>query len=74
MATRAQNIETRLDAIAAELAALTPYTSPDLPNASGSEVIDYVGYRRSLLDEMAQLRAELSAADGAFEVTSELTA
>jgi hypothetical protein len=73
MATRAENLETRLDAIAEELAGLTPYTSPDLPNANGTETIDYVGYRQSLLSEMAMLRKELMAAD-AFEVTSEMTA
>lgn len=72
MATRAENIETRLDAIAAELAALTPYTSPDLPNASGDgTVVDYVGYRQSLLTEMTMLRKELNAAE-AWEVTSEM--
>lgn len=73
MATRAENIETRLDAIAEELAALTPYTSPDLPNANGPETIDYVGYRKSLLEEMAMLRKELTSAE-AFEVVSEMTA
>ena len=71
MATRAENIETRLDAIAEELAALTPYTSPDLPNANVPEGLDYVGYRKSRLEEMAMLRKELSASN-AFEVTSEM--
>lgn len=72
MATRAENIETRLDAIAEELAALTPYVSPDLPNANtGDAAVDYVGYRKSLLDEMAMLRKELSTAE-AWEVTSEM--
>lgn len=74
MATRAENIETRLDAIAAELAAMDATQAGGLPNANGPENIDHVGYRMSLLQEMRDLRAELSAADGAFEVTSEMSA
>jgi hypothetical protein len=79
MATRAQNIEARLDAIAEELAALGPTVSGGtskaggLPDASGDPAgIQHTAYRRSLLDEMRLLREELAAADGAFEVTSEM--
>ena len=73
MATRAENIETRLDAIATELAAMDATQAGGLPNANGPETIDHVGYRMSLLSEMAALRKELSVAE-AFEVTSEMTA
>jgi hypothetical protein len=75
MPTRAENIEARLDAIAACLAGLTPYATPDIPNATGGvgENVDYVGYRNSLLTEMAVLQKALSAAE-VFEVTSEMSA
>lgn len=74
MATRAENIETRLDAIAAELAAMAASKAGGLPNASVSNMIDHVGYRMSLVNEMRELRAELSAAAGAWEITSEMEA
>ena len=72
MATRAENIEARLDAIAAELAAMDSTQAGGLPNNSDAGNIDHVGYRMSLLEEMKMLRAELSHAAGAWEVTSEM--
>lgn len=74
MATRAENIETRLDAIAAELAAMSASMAGGLPNNSEAGNIDHVGYRMSLLNEMAALRQELAAAEGAWEETSEMVA
>lgn len=71
MATRAENIEARLDAIAEELAAMDSTTAGGLPNNNSSPAVDHVGYRMSLLNEMAALRKELSASQ-AFEVTSEM--
>lgn len=74
MATRAENIETRLDAIAAELAAMGPTAAGGLPNATGSPVgIDHVGYRMSLINEQRELLAVLAQLTGAFEITSEMT-
>jgi hypothetical protein len=79
MATRAENIEARLDAIAEELAALGPTVSGGtskaggLPDASGDPAgIQHTAYRRSLIEEMERLTVMLSQADGAFEVNSEM--
>jgi hypothetical protein len=72
MATRAENIETRLDAIAAELAAMDATKAGGLPDAPGG--IGHVEYRMSLVNEMKMLNAELSRLDGAWEVLSELVA
>ena len=75
MATRAQNIETRLDNIAAELAAMGPAEAGGKPNATGSPVgIDHVGYRMSLIAEQKELMAALAQAEGAYEITSEMCA
>jgi hypothetical protein len=75
MATRAENIETRLDNIAAELAAMDATEAGGLPNAmtgGGIASVDHVGYRLSLIEEMRGLVAELSRLEGAWEVTSEM--
>lgn len=74
MATRAENIRTRLDAIAEALAGLTPYAGDDKPNHTGENHVDWVGYRMSLLQEQEMLNRELSAIEGAYEVTSEMFA
>ena len=79
MATRAENIETRLDAIALELAEMGPTKAGGLPDASGMPVgVGHVAYRMSLIAEMRELNEELKEIirqqDGAFEVTSEMTA
>lgn len=72
MATRAQNIETRLDAIATELAAMSATKAGGLPNASAANAIDHVGYRMSLVSEQRELLAVLAKLEGAYEVTSEM--
>jgi len=74
MATRAQNIETRLDAIAAELAAMDQTKMGGLANNSATPNVDHVGYRMSLIQEQRELLAVLSRLEGAYEVTSEMTA
>lgn len=75
MPTRAENIETRLDAIATELAAMSATKAGGLPDSPGSPLyVQHVEYRMSLLNEMKMLREELSAADGSYEVTSEMIA
>lgn len=72
MATRAENIEARLDAIAAELAAMDSTRAGGLPNHSGPNSVDHVNYRLSLLQEMERLQGQLQAAQGAFEVESQM--
>lgn len=72
MATRAENIRTRLDAIAEALAGLTPYAGNDKPNHTGEHHVDWVGYRNSLLTEQKMLNEELSVIEGAFEINSEM--
>lgn len=69
MATRAENIETRLDNIAAELAAMDATTAGGLPDAPGD--VAHVEYRLSLINEMRMLNDELSRLEGAWEVTDE---
>jgi len=50
------NLETRRSAICEELASLTPYSGKDLPNRASQGVnVDYVGYRKSLLEELKQI-------------------
>lgn len=72
MATRAQNIETRLDAIAVELAAMGPTKAGGLPDGPGN--VGHVAYRMSLIAEQKELLAVLAQLEGAYEVTSEITA
>jgi len=72
MATRAENISTRLDAIATELAAMSATTAGGLPNANAGNSVDHVGYRMSLINEQRELLAVLSKLEGAYEVTSEM--
>lgn len=75
MATRAENIETRLDAIAAELAAMDATKAGGLPDtAGGGASVQHVAYRMSLVNEQSALLAVLSKLEGAYEVTSEMTA
>lgn len=45
-----------------------------LPNANIPNGIDHVSYRMSLLNEQAMLLTALSKLDGAWEVTSEMSA
>lgn len=66
-ATYRQNLETRLEAIAAELAAMSATAAGGLPNVSGPGQPDHVGYRMSLLNEQKQIREELNAIEGIVE-------
>lgn len=72
MATRAENIEARLDAIAAELAAMGSCAAGGKPNSSGSNAVDHVGYRMSLINEAKELEALLSSAEGSYEINSQI--
>lgn len=75
MATRAENISTRLDNIAAELAAMDATKAGGLPDTAGSPLgIGHVAYRMSLVNEQRELLAVLATLEGAYEVTSEMTA
>lgn len=64
MASRVENINTRLDQIAAELAGMT--WGPDVSDQGRS--IQLVAYRKSLLDEQRQLIEDLQKLSGPFEV------
>ncbi len=86
MATYRQNLQTRLNNIACELANLTPASMGGKANVKaqdGGTTIDHVGYRKSLLEEQAQLlkaleqapMVEASAAgeDGPFEIETHVS-
>lgn len=83
MATWRENLEIRLNNIAAELAAMGPTSMGGKANVKaqdGGTTIDHVGYRKSLLEEQAMLLEQLSKAneveasmdgtDGPYEVES----
>ena len=55
MATVLQNLQTRLAAIAAELAAMSPTAAGGKPDA-GKSGVGHVAYRLSLLQEMKQIQ------------------
>lgn len=74
MATRAENIQTRLDNIAAELAAMDSTQAGGLPDFQSPEYVKHVEYRMSLVEEMKELTALLASLDGPWEVTSEFSA
>ena len=68
MATNAENITTRIAAIYAELAALTSTAVGGKPTYSiDGQMVDHVGYRRSLLDELKMLNELYAVASGSFE-------
>lgn len=58
MATVLQNLQTRLAAIAAELAAMSPTAAGGKPDA-GKSGIGHVAYRLSLLQEMDMLQKQI---------------
>lgn len=67
------NLLTRKQAIAVELAGLVGGASPNgapgsMPNASGGGSIDHVGYRKSLYDELAQIDLAIQTLQGPFEI------
>lgn len=56
MATLLENLKTRRDAVAAELAALSTSAAGGLPNAVGEGVnVDHQGYKKSLYEELEKL-------------------
>lgn len=77
------NLLTRIKAISAELAEMTPAKMGGMANTKtqdGGTTVDHVGYRKSLLEELKALREELALAneveaaedgnDGPFEITT----
>lgn len=87
MSTYRLNIQTRLNAIAAELAALDATKLGGRANTKtqdGGTTIDHVGYRMSLLNEQEKLlralrdapmvEASIAGEDGPFEIETELEA
>ena len=71
VATRAENIETRIDNICAELAAMDATQAGGLPDFTDPEHVEHVAYRMSLVNELATLQELLVTIGGTWEVTSE---
>jgi len=59
---------TRKQQIAVEIAGLVAGTVPALPNAQGAGSHDFVGYRKSLYDELAQIDQAIAVLQGPFEI------
>lgn len=85
MASWRENLETRLNNIAAELAAMGPTKmggKANVKSQDGGTTIDHVGYRKSLLEEQAMLieqlaksaevEASMNGTDGPFEVETDI--
>ena len=63
MATLSQNLQARANAIGVELAAITSARAGGLPNAGGEGLqVDHVGYRLSLMTELAALNTLINQA------------
>lgn len=74
MATDLENLQTRRSAILAELASLTSSRNGGRPTYSiDGQMIDHVGYRKSLLEELKSLNEMLSAIQGPFESVDQAT-
>lgn len=74
MPTNAENIQTRIDNITAELAAITSTSAGGKPTYTGDgRSVDHVGYRQSLLDELRQLQDLQITLDPYFIPTDILT-
>jgi hypothetical protein len=74
MPTAAENIQTRINNIAAELAEMDATKAGGLPDFTSAEYVQHVEYRMSLIDEMKELQAILPTVGGPWEVTSEFVA
>jgi hypothetical protein len=62
------NLLARRSAIYAQLAAMTTTSPGGGPNTTGEGVsVDQVGYRKSLLDELAQLNDQISIVGGPYQ-------
>lgn len=68
MATPAELLTQRRDAILAELASMSSTSAGGLPNATGGGDkvnIDHVGYRKSLYEELRMIDEQLRSFEGA---------
>jgi len=70
MATDLDNAKARRSAIYAELAALGPTKAGGLPNMTGSNSTDEVGYKDGLYRELRELNALITSLDS-FVITTE---
>ncbi|HEV3343006.1 MAG TPA: hypothetical protein VG125_21710 [Pirellulales bacterium] len=61
-------LQARKTAILTALSNMTPGQGLDLPSAQGGGAIDFVAYRKSLLDELAQINQLIAAEVGPWEV------
>jgi hypothetical protein len=61
-------LQARKTAILTWLSTATPGQGMDLPSAQGGGVIDFVSYRKSLLDELAQINQLIATEVGPWEV------
>lgn len=69
MATLAENLKTRRDAIGAELAAMSSTSAGGKPSYSiNGQSVSHTEYRKSLYDELAMIDQQLARAEGPIEV------
>ncbi len=61
-------LQARKTAILTWLSTATPGQGMDLPTAQGGGSVDFVSYRKSLLDELAQINQLIAAEVGPWEV------
>jgi hypothetical protein len=61
-------LQARKTAILTWLSTATPGQGMDLPTAQGGGTVDFVSYRKSLLDELAQINQLIAAEVGPWEV------
>lgn len=66
--TALNNLLARKQQITTELAAMAAGTLPAVPNAQGAGSIDFVGYRKSLYDELRSIDELIAVMQGPFEV------
>jgi hypothetical protein len=71
VATDLENLQTRRSAILAELAAIDTSSAGGLPNSQAGG-IDHIGYKRGLYEELEKINQMIAAAEGPWEVISEL--
>lgn len=71
MATDLENLQTRKSAIMTELAAITSTAAGGKPNSSAGG-IDHVGYKDGLYRELREIDTLITAAEGPFEVHTEM--
>lgn len=61
------DLKTRRDAVAAELAAITATAAGGKPNASSANSVDHVGYKDGLYRELRELNELIATYEGTAE-------